>query len=714
MKQIIYLKKNWNLVSFMFEIKLEKLTSSANIVQIKSNNQSYNINLPVEFNTLKLINLNQGYYIKCKEDEEIILEGKYIETIKYNIKNGWNLIGYPYDYLFDIKNIDTKILQIKSVDKSYNNKLNEFNTLKNLSRNEGYWVKSDSNFEFSIENKNLVETYDIVIIGSGPAGCMVSKILSENNKNLKIALLEKGSFEIKQNYDKKYRNILKWNDAMQDTKNSNAFLSNDNKTIWLGEGLGGGTLHFGMQYIDQSNVYQELPEIRLYLDKVNNLTKVEGFDYSKKSSGLWNEIYNKFKDDDEIIFNNNKIYSNDLSNNKRFIASDLLNNLNIDIKTNANVTNIVIEDNIAKEIKLENNKTIKFNQLIMCGGSIENVKIINKSNILKNLPIGKTVFDHGAINLYYMPKSEEFSNYISIGHLQIRSKDLKWQIYLNKVPSVPYLVVTIAQGKKESNEGQVLFNDKYDILLNHFNDFDKPETLLSAYDYINKKLNELNYVNLETKNIDEEYIKNSYDSIYHYHGTCPFDKVVDRSNKVIGIDNMYISDISVLTKSVPGSTSVASMVLGYRFARIFNDKNVLDIENQIISLENENVKLEQDKKDLYSVSRLKELWTKESKMYVVIQNDGQTVGSGEKRVYDMGYYWRGGGHPVNLAPYLDENSLWFTNYDFTNLLKNRHGTFSAWRIIRGGAKEVGLFDDGLLDIKISDNLEKIKNLLKNI
>ena len=51
-------------------------------------------------------------------------------------------------------------------------------------------------------------------------------------------------------------------------------------------------------------------------------------------------------------------------------------------------------------------------------------------------------------------------------------------------------------------------------------------------------------------------------------------KLLGYGLKVIGVDNLYISDISVLNKSVPGSTSVASMVLGYRFARIFNDNNI--------------------------------------------------------------------------------------------------------------------------------------------
>ena len=31
-------------------------------------------------------------------------------------------------------------------------------------------------------------------------------------------------------------------------------LNTDNKTVWVGEGLGGGTLHFGLQYMNHPDV----------------------------------------------------------------------------------------------------------------------------------------------------------------------------------------------------------------------------------------------------------------------------------------------------------------------------------------------------------------------------------------------------------------------------------------------------------------------------
>ena len=59
----------------------------------------------------------------------------------------------------------------------------------------------------------------------------------------------------------------------------------------LGKGLGGGTLHFGLQYVDDIELYKDIPEIKYYLESVNNLTKTQKFDYDTKSTGLWRDIY---------------------------------------------------------------------------------------------------------------------------------------------------------------------------------------------------------------------------------------------------------------------------------------------------------------------------------------------------------------------------------------------------------------------------------------
>ena len=68
--------------------------------------------------------------------------------------------------------------------------------------------------------------------------------------------------------------------------------------------------------------------------------------------------------------------------------------------------------------------------------------------------------------------------------------------------------------------------------------------------------------------ITKEYIKNSAGSIYHYHGSVPIDNVlVDNNQKIIGKQNLYIGDISVLNRPWGGSTSFPALVTGYQAAK---------------------------------------------------------------------------------------------------------------------------------------------------
>merc|ERR1711916_44383 len=99
------------------------------------------------------------------------------------------------------------------------------------------------------------------------------------------------------------------------------------------------------------------------------------------------------------------------------------------------------------------------------------------------------------------------------------------------------------------NKGKVIFEgDKHKIDITYFTWEDTVKSMLDGYNYINNKLKVIGYSNIDPTEITEEYILKSFDSIYHYHGTCPFGTVVDNSCKVLGTNNLYIGDISVLTE----------------------------------------------------------------------------------------------------------------------------------------------------------------------
>ena len=174
--------------------------------------------------------------------------------MKHNIslELGWNCVEFDHEINMSELISNRNIVEIKSALKSYNRNVEDkFNTLKKLEKDTIYWIRTE---DFKLFDTEI--TYDVVIVGAGPAGCMLTRVLqdSEKFKDKKILLIEKGGDDILENYEEKYRDLTKWNDAMNDPLNSYS-LNDENtrfKNIWLGQGLGGGTLHFGMQYIDQS------------------------------------------------------------------------------------------------------------------------------------------------------------------------------------------------------------------------------------------------------------------------------------------------------------------------------------------------------------------------------------------------------------------------------------------------------------------------------
>ena len=76
----------------------------------------------------------------------------------------------------------------------------------------------------------------------------------------------------------------------------------------------------------------------------------------------------------------------------------------------------------------------------------------------------------------------------------------------------------------------------------------------------------------------------------------------------------------------------------------------------------------------------------------MIQNNGSTIGMGLQKVYDMGSWWSGGGHPGgNLIAkgYINSNNK--NTFNWTNVLKNRHGSSEVWRL--GNATYIGNIGD---------------------
>ena len=98
--QTLSLKAGWNLVSFYVES--EGMTPSAvlasikgNLLQIKNLKSSYDPVLPPFLNTLKGLNVKDGYWVSMDADVSFELEGVVPAGASITVKPGWNLVGYP-------------------------------------------------------------------------------------------------------------------------------------------------------------------------------------------------------------------------------------------------------------------------------------------------------------------------------------------------------------------------------------------------------------------------------------------------------------------------------------------------------------------------------------------------------------------------------------------------------------------------------------------
>lgn len=230
-------------------------------------------------------------------------------------------------------------------------------------------------------------------------------------------------------------------------------------------------------------------------------------------------------------------------------------------------------------------------------------KLIDTNKPLKEL-IGENVFVSTKPNITNMAKISARV----LGHIQTREYSNKWQTYYSLIPDqnsqnlLPLMVLTFAEAGKILNDGYVrIKSTKNEPPLVKTSFYENPESLnniIEAFRINNKILEKTKFkcsnsslladlVDVDASdNIVKFFRKNLY-SIYHYHGTCPIYEVVDINQKMYGINNCYIGDLSVLREPFSGSTSVAALCTGYRLANyLCFDKDRKRSMEKVINLSN--------------------------------------------------------------------------------------------------------------------------------
>ena len=149
--QTLNLKVGWNLISFYVES--DDMTPATvlasikdNLITIKDLKNSYDPTLPAFINTLKGLNVEDGYWVKVDADVSFELEGEVPAGGAIPVRTGWNLVGYPRGSgeapKGELTSLGDTVLTFKDLKNSYDPALPAFiNTLKVITPGLGYWLK---------------------------------------------------------------------------------------------------------------------------------------------------------------------------------------------------------------------------------------------------------------------------------------------------------------------------------------------------------------------------------------------------------------------------------------------------------------------------------------------------------------------------------------------------------------------------------------------
>ena len=190
----------------------------------------------------------------------------------------------------------------------------------------------------------------------------------------------------------------------------------------MGKGLGGGTLHFGLQYIDQSGIVNKnYSTWENYFTDVSNIIAPDKYDYSTDGTDYlpnqaWYDLYNYIdlsSSQLNIQLHNNKVYASNISqtlgstvsSGKRLLLGDLIENLsNVTISYGVKIKQVHFDtNNTAEYVSTFDGVKYYGSKIILSSGAIQTPAILQRSDI----DCGNTLYDHAAITVIYTKLEEQ-------------------------------------------------------------------------------------------------------------------------------------------------------------------------------------------------------------------------------------------------------------------------------------------------------------------
>lgn len=447
--------------------------------------------------------------------------------------------------------------------------------------------------------KSIPNNYDLIVIGAGPSGIGTVYEYMKNNFDKKVLLIEEG----RPASEYKYLNVVEWQNAYGDPNNSQYYNTNIN-ALQVGKSVGGGTLHFGLQYIEDTRHFPLVD-----LSNLRNQLGISKYDYSTNIVSANKKKFKSFLEEQtNFKIDNNYIYATDENYNTRVLYSKLLNNvnnLNLDILTYSEVEKILTHSDIESMhidgINLYNHIFSAKNYVLACG-ALGTPELLLKNDLI---PPGKYIFhDHIGFTLLY--KKDNYNIYDDkyiLGHLQARAKNFDWQVYFSLIPDLKdTLIVTFATSRKLDNTKKVDLS--LDLSNNLFiNNYSTQEDgtygsykkiLEHAFKDIHGELTNFEYSIALPNELPKLPLKQLYEimyptslSIYHYQSTLA-DKVVkpvkntDKFNdinnfRLKGLSNkLLVADLSIYGIDFQhyGSTSAVAYACGTTVGKLLKKHNL--------------------------------------------------------------------------------------------------------------------------------------------
>lgn len=146
-QQAFDLLQGWNLISFRVlpnDSSIEGVFANtlSSISTIKTDEKMYRTNTQPHLNSLHNIEIGKGYLVYCNNAVNLDIEGIPVQSLDIELKQGWNLIGYPYSSIENISDIINSISSNVEVVETLNDSyINGNGTLQTMNAGRGYYIK---------------------------------------------------------------------------------------------------------------------------------------------------------------------------------------------------------------------------------------------------------------------------------------------------------------------------------------------------------------------------------------------------------------------------------------------------------------------------------------------------------------------------------------------------------------------------------------------